>query len=43
MKKNYKTKEANKVKLRKYLSSTNNKSKKCNETNARQSKCSTRK
>jgi len=40
MKKNYKTKEANKVKLKTYIASTQ---KKDNETNARQSKCSTRK
>lgn len=43
MKKTYKTKEANKVKLRKYLSSTNNKSKKDNEINARHSSSSPRK
>jgi hypothetical protein len=43
MKKNYKTKEVNKLKLIKYIALSNKKSIKVNETNARQSKCSTRK
>jgi hypothetical protein len=42
MKKNYKIKEGNKTKLKRYIA-LNNKLKKRNETNARQPKCSTRK
>lgn len=40
MKKNYKIKQKNKIKLKNYIAS---KIKKANETNARQSECSTRK